>query len=195
MDTTNDTTVYSREISGIGTIQLRPLHIQTDIKIIHDWVNRPYATYWGMQNTNLEYVQEQYQEIIDTPHHDTFIGTLDNIPIFLMERYKASKDTIANYYNALDGDYGMHILVGPPKERIPKFTWHVFSTIMAYLFSTTAVKRVVVEPDINNKKIHVLNKRAGFQYYKEIALPHKKAHLAFCTPEQFHNAFAKENLI
>ncbi|WP_459212331.1 GNAT family N-acetyltransferase [Aquimarina rhabdastrellae] len=189
------TIVYSRVIKGLGCIQLRPLDMDTDITVIHDWVNKPYAKYWGMQDTSLAYVKEQYQEIEDNPYHDTFIGVLNDTPIFLMERYKASQDLIAQYYDAQDGDYGMHILVGPPDNYIPKFTWHVFTTIMFFLFDNKTTQRVVVEPDINNQKIHLLNTKAGFVYQKEIKLPHKTAHLAFCTSENFAKAFDKAQTI
>ena len=102
-----------------------------------------------------------------------------------MERYKASEDVIAKHYDALENDYGMHILVAPAEKKIPQFTWHVFSTVMTYFFSLPFVNRVVVEPDMNNEKIHVLNKKAGFEYQKNITLSHKVASLAFCTKEAF----------
>ncbi|MFC5044282.1 GNAT family N-acetyltransferase [Aquimarina hainanensis] len=180
--------VYTKTIEGLGDISLRPMHVASDIKTIHEWVTQPYAAFWGMEKNTLEEATTIYNDLLALPYHDAFIGILDGAPIFLMERYEASKDIIGSYYNALANDIGMHILVGPPTKRIPSFTWNIFTTVMEFLFSDPATNRVVVEPDSNNKKIHVLNKRAGFKYQKEIQLPHKKAHLAFCERIDFEKA-------
>ncbi|EZH73567.1 hypothetical protein ATO12_16650 [Aquimarina atlantica] len=187
------TTVFSRTITGLGDIHLRLLDIEKDIEIIHDWVTRPYATYWGMQEYTLEEVRLAYQEIVESGHHNAFIGILNNRPIFLMERYLAVKDPISAYYEVQEGDCGMHILVSPIKKKIPNFTWHIFSTILEYLFSDPQTHRIVVEPDVRNEKIHVLNKRAGFQYHKEIELPHKTAALAFCDKKDYEKALMRED--
>ncbi|TSE10388.1 MULTISPECIES: GNAT family N-acetyltransferase [Aquimarina] len=184
--------IFSKTIHGLGDIHLRFLDLENDIETVHDWVTRPYASYWGMQEYPLEEVRIGYQEIIESDYHDAFIGILDNQPIFLMERYQVSEDPISTYYDVKKGDIGMHILVSPPQKKIPNFTWHIFSTILDYLFSDIQTERIVVEPDVRNEKIHVLNKRAGFQYHKEIQLPHKKAALAFCKRSAYKKALLLE---
>lgn len=183
--------IFSKEIKGIGSILLRPLNINEDIDILYNWVKQPYAKYWGMLDYTREQVFNSYNEIENNPHHFSYIGVLDDRPIFLMERYKASEDIIAKYYNAKLNDYGMHILVAPAEKRISGFTWRVFSTVMEYFFSLPYVERVVVEPDANNEKIHKLNKKAGFVYQKEIQLPYKIASLAICNRESYNNAIKK----
>ncbi len=180
--------VYSRSIDNFGTIYLRHLDFERDLKIIHDWVTRPYASYWGMQNKSLEDVQTEYAKLVSIKNYDVFIGIWNDEPIFLMEKYKASNDRISQYYDVEDTDYGMHILVAPPKHKISGFTWNVFSTVIEYFFSQPYINRIVVEPDTANKKIHVLNKKAGFSYHKEIELPEKRAALAFCDRKQFNEA-------
>ncbi|PKV53045.1 RimJ/RimL family protein N-acetyltransferase [Aquimarina sp. MAR_2010_214] len=186
------TAIFSKTIKGLGDIHLRFLDIEKDIKTIHDWVTKPYAMYWGMQEYTLEEVKLSYQQIVESDHHDAFIGILDNQPIFLMESYDALKDPISAYYNTEKKDRGMHILVSPVKKKIPNFTWHVFSTILEYLFSDPQTDRIVVEPDVRNEKIHSLNKRAGFKYYKEVELPHKTAALAFCDKKDYEKALLLE---
>jgi RimJ/RimL family protein N-acetyltransferase len=86
----------------------------------------------------------------------------------------------------------MHILIAPPRERLPDFTWHVFTVILDFLFSDPAVERIVVEPDANNDAIHRLNRRAGFRYQGNIPLPEKTASLAFCTREDYQAALAED---
>jgi len=183
--------VFSKEITGVGIISIRPFQLETDIPMLHSWVTQPYAKYWGMLEKSVEEVRAEYQEIENSPHHHSYIGMLNDTPVFLMEQYKASEDIIAKYYDVQENDYGMHVLVAPVEKRVPQFTWHVFSTIIDYFFSLPFIERIVVEPDVNNEKIHVLNKKAGFEYQKEIELSHKKAALAFCTKEMYQLALIK----
>jgi len=186
------TTIFSKKIVDFGEIKLRYLNLNEDIETIYNWVTKPYAKYWGMQNMTLEEVKNSYKDFEGSTHYEVIIGMYENKPIFLMEKYKASEDRIANYYEVKNGDYGMHILVGPTTKKIPSFTWNIFTTILDYFFSKTAVSRIVVEPDVNNQKIHVLNKKAGFQYKKEIELPEKKAALAFCDRRQYKQAYTAQ---
>ncbi len=181
-------TIFSRTIEGFGTINLLRIDLDTDIKIIHKWVTKPYASYWGMQDKSIEEVRSEYTKLVARASYDVFIGWYKGKPIFLMEKYKASSDRISKYYNTQSTDYGMHILVAPPEHKISGFTWHVFTTVLEYFFCQPDVERVVVEPDIRNKKIHKLNKKAGFQYQKEIELPEKIAALAFCEKQDFIKA-------
>ena len=183
--------VFSKEIIGLGVISIRPFQLETDTPMLYSWVTQPYAKYWGMLDKSVEEVHAEYQEIENNSYHHSYVGMIGSIPVFLMERYKASKDSIADYYDVQENDYGMHVLVAPVEKRISQFTWHVFSTIIDYFFSLPQVERIVVEPDVNNEKIHALNKKAGFEYQKEIELPHKKAALAFCTREMYQSALIK----
>ncbi|SNR14487.1 GNAT family N-acetyltransferase [Tenacibaculum jejuense] len=186
-----NTVIFSKDIPNVGKISIRPIHLDEDINFLHEWLTMPYAKYWGMLEYTLDQVKQSYLEIEDNENHHAFIGLLNDVPVFLIERYKASEDVIAAHYDALLGDYGMHILVAPAEKRIPQFTWYVFSTVMEYFFSLSFVERVVVEPDKNNEKIHVLNKKAGFVYDKDIQLSDKIASLAFCTRESFQEAINK----
>ena len=124
-----------------------------------------------------------YAGLIATAHIQPFMGFFNGKPAFLVEFYKAKEDRIGAYYEAGEGDYGFHILMAPVEKRIPDFTFHVFNVIMDFMFSEDKVERLIVEPDARNEKIHVLNKRAGFEYQGVVELPEKTAHLAFCTRE------------
>ena len=195
MNTINQAMAYTREIPELGTFELRPFSIQDDVEFLHNWVNQPYAQYWGMLNSSIEEVRKAYVELLETPGYEVLTAFWQGEPIFITECYAVEHDLIAQHYEVQKGDRGMHVLVGPPKRKIAGFTWQVFTTIMEFLFADENVQRVVVEPDIRNDKIHALNKRAGFVYDKVLELPHKTAHLAFCTREQFTNAMQRDQLL
>ncbi len=121
------------------------------------------------------------------------MGFHEGCPAFVLETYHAAGDRIAAYYDVQPGDHGMHILVAPPRRRIPGFTRHIFTVILDFLFSDPAVARIVVEPDADNEAIHRLNRDAGFVYERRIELPEKTAWLAFCTRADFAATREEEN--
>jgi len=171
-----------------GILTLRPLVFPQDADILHGWMIRPYAHFWGMLNSHRDDVETFYRDLTANNKQAALMGELDGKPAFLIECYPVEDDPLHEHYDVQPGDIGMHILLSPPDRPLPDFSWQVFSTVMEYLFSLPEVLRVVVEPDVRNDKIHRLNKRAGFQYQREITLPHKTAWLAFCQREDYLQA-------
>jgi RimJ/RimL family protein N-acetyltransferase len=196
---TTEAFAFRKQPVGYAPFHLRPLQIEEDTPVIHNWVNREYARYWQMQNTTLEEVKTAYVTITKAKHSKVFMGFYDNQPAFLLECYWVMNDPLGKYYDARSGDYGFHILVAPADKPIKNFTWQIFTVIIDFMLTNAAVERLVVEPDVRNEKIHLLNKRAGFEYQRIIELPHKKAWLAFCTRQQYtaaknaaHYVFTKQ---
>ncbi|MGE9549935.1 GNAT family N-acetyltransferase [Erwinia amylovora] len=176
-----------------GQFTLRPMQAE-DASLVHSWVTRDYARFWGMQNDSLEQVAKFYRELTAGNPQSAMIGCCDDKPVFLMEFYQASEDEVGKFYPTQDGDYGMHILIAPANNPVHQFSWQVFTVVMDYMFSQPAVKRVVVEPDVRNNKIHPLNKRAGFRYQHTIDMGHKTAWLAFCHREDYQQSLLQEKL-
>ncbi|SDG10616.1 GNAT family N-acetyltransferase [Chitinophaga filiformis] len=185
-------TSFDSLIPSCGHFHLRPLALDTDVPFIHEWVNKPYAVYWQLQNSTVEKVRNMYSELICTEHIQPFMGFYNDKPAFLVEFYWAFKDRIGEYYDVQTGDYGFHILMAPADTPVRHFTWNVFTVLIDFMFSEEKVERLIVEPDARNEKIHLLNKRAGFEYHHLINLPEKTAHLAFCTREQYTSALERE---
>jgi len=185
-------TCFDKVIPSCGHFHLRPLLLDVDIPVIHEWVNMPYAVYWQLQDSTVEKVRNMYSELIKTSHIQPFMGFFNDKPAFLVEFYWAFKDRIGEYYDVQTGDYGFHILTAPVDKPISNFTWNIFTVLIDFMFADTRVERLIVEPDARNEKIHLLNKRAGFEYQHMISLPEKTAHLAFCTREQYAVALKKE---
>ncbi|ATG75386.1 acetyltransferase [Zobellella denitrificans] len=183
---------FRKRVPGLGELALRPLDPQQDTALLHDWLSRDYARFWGMQDHTPEQVAAFYREMDACDHAEALLGLHDGRPAFLVECYDPRHDRIGQHYPVAPGDHGMHVLVAPAERPIRGFTWQVFRTIMDFLFSQPEVQRVVVEPDVRNDKIHALNRRAGFVYQRQIPLPEKTAHLAFCTRDQYHSALIED---
>jgi len=178
--------VFVKTIPGLGVFELRPIDMELDIPLIHNWVNRDYAVYWEMNGFSVEEVKNTYYNILEKTQ--VYIGVFNGKEAFLLECYDPQNDVVGKYYESQKGDKGMHILVAPSEKVIPNFTWNIFTVILDFIFSDSKSQRIVVEPDARNHKIHLLNKRAGFVFQHVLELPHKKAHLEFCTREDYYKA-------
>ncbi|TLF50614.1 GNAT family N-acetyltransferase [Halomonas urmiana] len=184
---------YRRHAQGLGTFSLRPLHLPEDLARIHAWVSAPRARFWGMQGHSPERVQAFYRDLQESDNAQGYLGLFDGEPAFLVECYDPRHDPIGEHYAVAEGDRGMHFLVAPAETPLPGFSTQVITTILAFMFEDDGTQRVVVEPDVNNRKIHPLNRRVGFVYDREVALLEKTAHLAFCDRAAFAAAVSAEN--
>jgi siderophore synthetase component len=188
----SEATTFERFDAVLGVVRVRPLRFEEDLPVVHSWVSREYARYWGMSGFSLAQVTEGYREIAKTAQ--VWLGWAGESPAFLVETYAPEEHEVGKHYAAQEGDRGMHVLVAPPAapgSGIPGFTWAVFRSVIEMLFAQPEVHRVVVEPDIRNQRIHALNRKAGFRYQKAIALSTKTGHLAFCTRAQFAEAMER----
>jgi len=182
---------------AVGPMEIRPIAIPADTALIHDWVNRDYARYWGMGGMDRTAVTAAYQTLADSPHTDVFVGLHRGRPAFVVETYDPHHHPIANHYTVAPSDLGMHLLVAPAETPIRGFTTAVFFFVMDFLFSDAHIDRVIVEPDVRNDKIRALNRRAGFIERGEIvleptsSLPGKIAMFSWCTRSNFLRARAR----
>ena len=170
---------------NIGELTLRKFNLDNDCDLLHSWVSLPYAKFWGLEGATLNEVRENYQSILSDGHSQVFLGFVNNKASFLLELYNPKLEPIGKHYDYRMGDQGMHILIAPAEKKIENFSFDIFTYIMDYMFSLATTRRIVVEPDSTNHKIHSMNKRAGFQHVKEVDLGHKKAYLAFCNRDQY----------
>lgn len=180
------------EFTPIGEISLTPFSPTQHSSIIQAWLSLPYAKYWGMQDKDIAAVQSHYEDVLSKKLCQPYLGYVDGTPQFFIEVYDPEVEGVSKFYDKVDGDTGMHILIAPAEIRIKDFTYQVFMFVMEFLFSKESVERIVVEPDHRNQNIHTINKRAGFVHQEKISMGHKDAFLAFCTRAQFDAAKARE---
>ncbi|MEV8595358.1 GNAT family N-acetyltransferase [Streptomyces sp. NPDC052012] len=168
------------------TFTFRPLDPLKDAVLLHSWVTHPKAAFWMMQDAKLEDVEREYMKIAADEHHHAYLGLDERgAPVFLMEKYDPAHRELVGLYEPQPGDVGMHFLTPPTDRPVHGFTRSVITAVMAYLFEDPATRRVVVEPDVDNKAVHALNEAVGFVPEREIQKPEKRALLSFCTREQF----------
>jgi RimJ/RimL family protein N-acetyltransferase len=177
---------------GDDAVRIRPLIVAHDVALLHRWFTLPYAAFWGMQQQPEHETRAFYEQLLRSGHATACIGLVDGVRAFLVECYDPAHDALAAHYAVRPGDLGMHFFVGPADAPVHGFTRRVFRSIMRFMFGHLRARRIVVEPDVRNHKVHALNQAMGFVRDKEIQLPTKRAGLAFCTPAGFELALQKE---
>ncbi len=182
------TLLFSKHCPPIGEINIRYFELEKDTELLHQWVTQPYAKYWGLQNATLNEVYNEYHSMVNDPEQSIYIGEVNREPAFLLEVYRPENSKLSEFIKITSGDRGMHILLAPAEQPISQFSTAVMTSVMTFIFSDQSISRVLVEPDCDNEKIHVLNRRVGFVHHQRIQLSEKTAWLGSCTRQQFELA-------
>lgn len=180
-------TPYRVDIPGFDVICIRPLVLDQDIADLHDWFNRDYARFWGLQGKSREQVHEIYRALVDRPGSLVLIGSLMSTEekIFLLETYQPDADGLGQHYRAEPSDRGFHFFLAPARVLIPALTYHAFTAMLDYLFQDPSVQRIVAEPDIRNHKALARLVQRGFQPAKVVQLHNKTAQLVVLNRTRF----------
>ncbi|WP_434742677.1 GNAT family N-acetyltransferase [Micromonospora sp. SH-82] len=187
-------TVFRHTDPRLGEFALRTLDPVGDAALLHRWVTHPKAAYWLMQEADLDAVVTEYQRIADHPHHEAYLGLWRGRPTFLAERYDPAHVELVGRYDRQEGDVGMHFLCAPTDQPVPGFTRAVITTVMTWLFADPSVRRVVVEPDVDNRAVQALNAAVGFTVVGTVTLPTKEALLSTATRAAFTAAVGQKGV-
>lgn len=180
--------VYSRTHPGLGRFAVRPVDPAADTVLLWEWLTHPKSVFWEMGEASPSDVRHRFEAVAAAERHHAFLGSHEQRPAFLTERYDPRADPVGETYPVRPGDIGMHFLVAPTNRPVPGFSNAVLVTVMAMLFDDPAVTRVVVEPDVANHAVHRRNAEVGFEVLGTVSLPGKRALLSACTREQFDTA-------
>lgn len=171
---------FVRHLDGFGTVRIVPVDPERDIDLIYSWVTEERARFWGMGGNSRDEVLEIYRFLDSLDTHHAYLLHRDDRPVALFQSYQPGADPIGECYEVQPGDIGAHFLVGPGVPE-PGFTGTLFDLFIAFLLADPTLDRVVVEPDVRNDKAIARLLRSGFVLGPEIALPDKRAYLAFLT--------------
>ncbi|RKN06330.1 GNAT family N-acetyltransferase [Streptomyces radicis] len=178
--------VHRRTVEGFGTVTVVPVDPVADLDLIHGWVSDERATFWGMRDAGREGVLEIYEFLDSLDTHHAYLVHRDGVPVALFQTYDPAADEVGTHYDVQEGDLGVHLLIAPPQGPLRRgLTTGLMPTLVAFVLSDPAVRRVVAEPDTRNTKAVERALRTGLELGPVIELPHKRAQLAFLTrPEK-----------
>ncbi|WAX76548.1 GNAT family N-acetyltransferase [Streptomyces sp. KMM 9044] len=176
-------------IDGFGTVRMRVVDPRADVDVLHSWVTQERARYWGMLGTDRERVREIYEYVDSLATHHAYLVHLNDRPVALFQTYEPEHDPVAECYEVQPGDFGIHVLIGPPAGPVtPGFTGALLGSFLTHLLEDRSRTRIVAEPDARNDRAIARFLRAGFVKGPEIELPGKRAQLVFLNRLDFRRA-------
>lgn len=185
--------LFSQHHHRVGEISLVALSPQEDSSILHDWFTQDYARFWNMGHYSRQEIASFYAKLNASGHASSFMGYFEGEPAFIVESYDPRHDQVGKHYDVEPGDWGMHFLVAPARTRIKGFTLSIIRTILSFHFANPKIRRLVVEPDVRNTKVHELNRKVGFVPAARIELQEKTALLSFVTRDAFIKTLEQED--
>ncbi|MCP2265313.1 GNAT family N-acetyltransferase [Promicromonospora thailandica] len=182
-----------RTTTRLGEVTVEPVVPARDAGLVQAWLAHPSASYWQMGGLTVEEVREYLAAVQDHPHQDAWLGRLDGEPVFLTETYDPAHVLLTPVHDAQPGDLGMHLLVAPPDTPRHGLTDAVMTAVMRFCLTEgdggRGAARVVVEPDVGNRRIAAKNAAAGFRVLREVDLGRgahaKRAALSVATRADF----------
>jgi RimJ/RimL family protein N-acetyltransferase len=190
--TTERPVVFAQHHQHVGELSLKLLDPREDSADLHDWFTRDYARFWNMAHYAQDEIATFYATLNASGHAASYMGFFQGKPTFIVESYDPRHDQVGKHYDVETGDWGMHFLVAPPRQKIPGFTLSIIRTILSFHFADPLIQRLVVEPDIRNENVHELNRKVGFISARPIELAEKTALLSFVTRDAFYNTLEQD---
>lgn len=189
---TAPTTVHTfTTTTRLGEVTIEPVVPARDAELVQGWLAHPAASYWQMAELRVDEVREYLAAVQTCPHEAAWLGRLAGEPVFMTETYDPAHVLLADVHDALPGDIGMHLLVAPPVTPRHGLTDAVMTAVMRFCLTAPGqgATRVVVEPDVGNRKIAAKNAAAGFRVLRELDLGRgahaKRAALSVATRADF----------
>ncbi|MFF8729919.1 GNAT family N-acetyltransferase [Streptomyces sp. NPDC015171] len=185
------TDLHVQHIDGFGTVRIRPLDPEGDADLVHSWVSDERAAFWGMTGLGRDQVAEIYAHMATLDTHHAYLVSKDDEPAALLQTYEPSADRVGECYEVRPGDIGVHLLLAPAGAGGPRPGWTsaLLSAMAEYTMLVLGRDRIVVDPDVRNRKALARFERQGFRPgpavvlpeidLPDVYLPEKQAQLAF----------------
>jgi RimJ/RimL family protein N-acetyltransferase len=161
-----------------GILTLRPVRVDDDLGLVHDWMNRPHVARFWQQDWPADRLRGYLTDLLAGPVSRPMLGLVAGVPVSYWEIYRAAAEPVGAAYPARPTDLGVHVLIGEPALTGHGLGSMVLAAVRDCLFAADpACTRVVAEPDVRNTASVRAFQRAGFAHHGEIELPDKTAAL------------------
>ncbi|MFI9526580.1 GNAT family N-acetyltransferase [Micromonospora rosaria] len=172
------------DVPGFGQVTIRPVDPVADLDLIHSWVSQERARFWGMRGLGRDRVGEIYAYLDSLPTHHAYLLHRDGEPVGLFQTYQPEHDPVGECYPVRPGDFGIHLLIGPPPAGGTErgFSRTLLDAFLDFVLATPGRTRIVAEPDARNERAVARLVDAGFVPGPLIDLPDKRARLLFLDP-------------
>lgn len=170
------------------TITLRPVDIDRDLEMLHEWFHREHALKIWKMNWPIRELETYYRTVLPGDVLQSYIGEANGVPTFNIEVYWANRDVVGEYYDVLPTDYGTHQFIAPTDPRL-KYASPATQSMMDFVFGEPKVGKMVGEGAVDSLASMINKAHVGFKIEKVIEMPDKKANLNFCHREWYWAKF------
>jgi RimJ/RimL family protein N-acetyltransferase len=179
---------YHHAPSG-KTVTLRAVNIERDLVKLHVWAHLPHVmTNWTL-NKPLDELRRHFYKILTDTNMSAFIAAIDGCEIGYTETYYAPDDRLANFCKVSDGDYGLHLFIGPADALGKGYSELILCALTDYLFVRHRARRVLVEPNHKVQQLTILERKLGFTNLGLLQLPEKTATLYAADAASFYQRY------
>ena len=170
------------------TITLRPVDLENDLEMLHEWFHRDHAKAAWKMDWPLRELEAYYRTLLPGDGLYSYIGLANGEPTFNIEVYWPTRDILGDYYDVLPTDYGTHQFIAPvdPKK---KYVSPSTQCMIDYVFAQYQVGKMVGEGAVDSRASMMNKAFHGFKIEKVIEMPHKTANLNFCYREWYWAKF------
>ncbi|WNV84167.1 GNAT family N-acetyltransferase [Umezawaea sp. Da 62-37] len=147
-----------------------------DLQLVHGWMQSPHVAAFWQQAWSRELWDAELRRQLAGVHSLPCLVGRDSTPMLYLEIYRAARDQVARCYRALPHDIGVHVAVGDLALTDRGLVRAVLPVLTAALFEADPeCTRVLLEPDVRNKRAIASFQAGGFDPVGEILLPGKVA--------------------
>lgn len=176
---------YSDQSHLPQLISFRSLRIDSQLPVIHQWVNMDYtSSFWQMDGPYAPF-REMYQKIMDHPNAHSFVGFYGAEMICQLDVYMIGVDELSFQFPEEILHCGFHLLMAPNKRPVKGLTVAIVHAFLQYYFSFSEALKMYAEPDTRNERSIALLRKLGFVFLQNITLSYKSAYLYCLSRERF----------
>ncbi|MFD7654871.1 GNAT family N-acetyltransferase [Actinosynnema sp. NPDC059797] len=147
-----------------------------DLSLVHRWMQAPHVAAFWHQAWPRERWAEELRNQLGGVHSLPVLVDLDGDPVMYLEVYRAARDVVAGVYPARPHDIGLHVAVGELAMTDRGLVRSLLPVLTEALFEADPrCTRVLLEPDVRNRRAISSFTAGGFAPVGEVLLPDKVA--------------------
>jgi RimJ/RimL family protein N-acetyltransferase len=152
-----------------------------DLELVHGWMQSPHVAAFWQQAWPRELWEKELRAQLAGVHSLPCLVGREDLPLIYLEIYRAARDQVARCYPARPHDLGVHVAVGDLGMTDRGLVRSLLPVLTAALFEADPkCDRVLLEPDVRNKRAIASFQAGGFEVVDEILLPGKVSLLMVC---------------
>ncbi|MBB4964571.1 GNAT family N-acetyltransferase [Saccharothrix violaceirubra] len=146
-----------------------------DVDLLHRWMQAPHvAAFWHQAWPRERWERELRDQLAGAHSRPCLVGRGD--PVLYVEIYRAARDVVASVYPARPHDVGLHVAIGELAMTGRGLVRELLPALCEALFDADPLcTRVVLEPDVRNRRAIASFTAGGFAPVGEVLLPDKVA--------------------